>query len=81
MSELTVYGTSWCPDCHRSKAFLNSHRIAFAWVDIDEDKQGRAEVERLQNGGRTVPTIVFADGTCLLEPSDEALATKLGIAV
>ncbi len=81
VSELTVYGASWCPDCHRSKAFLSSHRIAFAWVDIDEDKAGLAEVERLQNGGRTIPTIIFPDGTSLLEPSDEALASKLGIAV
>ena len=76
-----MYGASWCPDCHRSKAFLSSHRIAFDWVDIDQDKAGLAVVERLQNGGRTIPTIVFPDGSQLFEPSDEELATKLGIVV
>ena len=81
MVEIKVYGASWCPDCHRSKAFLSSHRIAFDWVDIDQDKAGLAVVERLQNGGRTIPTIVFRDGSQLFEPSDEELATKLGIVV
>ncbi len=81
MADLTVYGASWCPDCHRSKAFLSAHRIAFQWVDIDEDKAGLAVVERLQKGGRTIPTIVFPDGSQLFEPSDEELATKLGISV
>ena len=76
MAEIKVYGASWCPDCHRSKAFLSSHRIAFDWVDIDQDKAGLAVVGRLQNGGRTIPTIVFPDGSQLFEPSDEELATK-----
>lgn len=81
MAEITVYGAPWCPDCKRSKAFLSSHRVAFDWVDIDQDQGGRDLVEKLQGGGRAIPTIVFADGTHLLEPSDDELATRLGIAV
>ncbi len=78
---ITVYGAPWCPDCRRSKAFLNAHAIDFEWVDIDQDPAGLAAVERLQGGGRTIPTIVFDDGTHLLEPSDEELARKLAIKV
>jgi thioredoxin reductase (NADPH) len=81
MAEITVYGAPWCPDCKRSKAFLSSHRVTFGWVDIDEDSKGREFVEKLQNGGRAIPTIVFPDGSHLLEPTDEELAVKLGIAV
>ena len=40
MADITVYGTSWCPDCHRSKAVLSSYGIGFEWIDIDEDKAG-----------------------------------------
>ena len=36
-------------------------------------------METLQGGGRTIPTIVFPDGTYLAEPSDDALARKLGL--
>ena len=79
VTELTVYGAPWCPDCRRAKKFLAEHRIAYRWVDIDQDHDGLAFVERLQGGGRTIPTIVFPDGSHLLEPGNDALATKLGL--
>ncbi len=79
--QLTVYGAPWCPDCHRSRAFLDEQRIAYAWVDIDAEPDGRRFVEELQDGGRTIPTIVFPDGSYLLEPSNAELAAKLGLQV
>jgi thioredoxin reductase (NADPH) len=79
MDQLTVYGAPWCPDCHRSMAFLDEQRIPYAWIDIDADADGRRFVETLQGGGRTIPTIVFPDGSYLLEPSDADLAAKLGL--
>ncbi len=81
MGAITVYGAPWCPDCHRSRAFLTEQRIPFAWVDIDADKAGRRFVEELQRGGRTIPTIVFPDGSYLLEPSNAELAARLGLQV
>lgn len=76
---LIVYGTPWCPDCRRSKQFLGEHRIAYDYIDIDQDPAAQAEVERLNRGNRSVPTIVFPDGSILVEPSNEALALKLGL--
>ncbi|MHB8190215.1 MAG: FAD-dependent oxidoreductase [Ferrimicrobium sp.] len=79
MPQIKVYGASWCPDCHRSQKFLAEHHVDFDWIDIDQDKDGRSFVEELQHGGRTIPTIVFEDGSYLLEPTDEVLAGKLGL--
>jgi len=79
MDQITVYGAPWCPDCRRSKAFLMEQRIPFTWVDIDTDAEGLRFVEELQLGGRTIPTIVFPDGSNLLEPSNAELAEKLGL--
>jgi thioredoxin reductase (NADPH) len=81
MAEIKVYGAPWCPDCRRSKKFLAEHRVPYDWVDIDQDHKGLAYVQELQQGGRTIPTIVFPDGSYLLEPTDEALATKLGLSL
>ncbi len=81
MADITVYGAPWCPDCKRAKAFLSAHRVPFDWVDVDQDPEGLAAVRRLQGGGQTIPTIVWPDGTLLLEPTDDQLAAKLGIAV
>jgi thioredoxin reductase (NADPH) len=79
MADLRVYGAPWCPDCKRAKKFLSEHRVAYDWIDIDGDADGLAYVEKVQNGGRTIPTIVFADGAILVDPPDEEIARKLGL--
>ena len=79
MADLKVYGAPWCPDCRRSKKFLGEHRVPYEWIDIEEDREGLRFVERLQDGGRIIPTVVFDDGTHLLEPTNEELARKLGL--
>jgi thioredoxin reductase (NADPH) len=79
MAELRVYGAPWCPDCRRTKKFLAEHRVAYRWVDIDQDPDGLAYVQRVQDGGRTIPTVAFPDGSHLLEPGDDELAAKLGL--
>ncbi|GAP62856.1 thioredoxin reductase [Ardenticatena maritima] len=79
MSSIRVYGALWCPDCRRSKAFLNEHQIAYEWIDIEEDADARRYVETLNDGKRIIPTIVFPDGSYLVEPSNAELAQKLGL--
>jgi thioredoxin reductase (NADPH) len=79
VSDIVVYGAPWCPDCKRAKKFLAEHRVPYEWVDIDQNPDGLAYVERLQNGGRTIPTIAFPDGTHLIEPGNDELAGKLGL--
>ena len=67
------------PDCKRAKMFLAEHRIPYESINIDEDPDGLAYVEEFQNGGRSIPTILFADGSHLVEPGNDELADKLGI--
>jgi len=70
MPDITVYGAPWCPDCKRAKRFLGEQRVPFDWVDIDQDERALRHVEELQGGGHTIPTVVFRDGTLLLEPTN-----------
>jgi thioredoxin reductase (NADPH) len=79
VAEIVIYGASWCPDCRRAKKFLSDQRIAFAWHDIETHPDLVAEVQRRNDGRRIIPTIVFPDGSHLSEPTNEALARKLGI--
>ena len=78
-SNITLYGTNWCSDCKRSKKFLGEQRVRYDYINIEEDAAGQAFVQKLQNGGMTIPTIVFADDSVLIEPSNAELATKLGL--
>ena len=77
--KVTVYGAYWCPDCRRAKKFLGEQFIPFRWVDIEQDKDGESYVLQKNNGKRIIPTIVFEDGSFLVEPSNAELAQKLGL--
>jgi thioredoxin reductase (NADPH) len=79
MTQITVYGAPWCPDCKRAKRFLAEQRVAYDWVDIDHDAAGLQHVEELQKGGRTIPTIAFDGADVLIDPTNEELARKLGL--
>ena len=77
---IVLYGAAWCPDCRRSKAFLSEQRIPFHYVDLEAEPDQNAVVESYNGGGRIIPTIVFPDGSHLAEPTNEELASKLGLA-
>ena len=77
--EIIVYSTIWCPDCKRSKKFFADHRIQYRNIDIEKDKDAMAYVEKVNDGMRIIPTIVFPDGEIMREPENAELAKKLGI--
>lgn len=78
-SEIIIYATSWCWDCKRARKFFDDHQIAYQWINIDNDKQAEQYVVKVNKGMRSVPTIVFPDGTLLVEPSNTLLAEKLNL--
>ncbi len=76
---MTVYGAPWCPHCRRVKKFLAAHRVRYAFTNIDDDPQAIERLRELQDGGRVIPTVVYPDGTHEVNPSDEALARRIGL--
>ena len=78
-TNVKLYGTNWCSDCKRSKKFLGEQRVHYDFINIEEDSEGQAYVQKIQNGGLTIPTIVFDDGSVLIEPTNAELAAQLGL--
>ena len=74
---ITVYGTPWCGDCKRALRVLDQHQASYQYIDIEADDVARSYVEQVNRGYRSVPTILFPDGSVLVEPSSAALAQKL----
>lgn len=74
---MTMYTTSWCGFCARLKRGLEREGIAWNEIDI-ERTEGAAELVMAVNGGnRTVPTVVFEDGSALTNPSVAEVKEKL----
>ena len=74
---IVMYSTNWCPDCFRAKKVMQSMQVQFDEIDITEDEEATEMVIRMNNGHRSVPTIVFPDGSILTEPSIMTLMQKL----
>jgi mycoredoxin len=66
---LTVYTTIWCGDCRRLKAQLDRERIEYSSVDIEQDQAAERFVLTATGGVQTIPTVVFEDGSVLIEPT------------
>jgi thioredoxin reductase (NADPH) len=76
---IRMYGTAWCSDCKRAKQFFAEQRVAYDFVDVDADPAGRAVVQEHNDGKDIIPTILFDDGSVLVEPSNAELAARLGL--
>ena len=77
--KIIVYSAVWCRDCKRAKKFFGEHRIQYENIDIEQNPEAVEIVKKLNNGMRSVPTILFPDGSILVEPSNAQLAEKLGL--
>jgi glutaredoxin len=51
--------------------------IQYIDIDIEEDAQGREFIRQINRGYESVPTIIFPDGSRLVEPSNNELTEKL----
>lgn len=66
---LIMYSTPWCGYCHRLRSQLDREGLAFDVVDIERDEEAARFVMGVNGGNQTVPTIRFADGSTLTNPT------------
>ena len=75
--EIILYGTRWCFDSRRSRAVFDKMGVPYTFIDINKNLDGKKFVQQLNHGNLSVPTIVFPDGSILVEPPDDILKEKL----
>ncbi len=76
-TQIVMYTTTWCGDCRRTKRVFSSLGVPYAEVDIERNPGAAELVRRLSGGMQSVPTILFPDGSRLVEPGNAALEAKL----
>jgi mycoredoxin len=74
---LTIYTTSWCGYCLRLKTALKAKGISYDEVDIERNPAAAEFVGSVNGGNRTVPTVKFADGSTLTNPSASEIKAKM----
>ncbi len=76
-SQIVMYATEYCPDCHRAKKFFETNGIKYLRVGLEGNQAATEFVMEINNGYQSVPTIVYPDGAILVEPSWQDLQEKL----
>ena len=76
-ADITMYGADWCGDCRRSKRLFEELDVQVNHIDVEKDEASAAKVIEINGGAKSIPVIVFSDGTHLTEPSDNDLKAKL----
>ena len=74
-----MFGAPWCPDCRRTKQFFDDQGVLYDWINVYDNPDSMKYVDQVNCGKQIIPTIVFEDGSVLVEPTNAELAEKLGI--
>ncbi|GAA3210456.1 glutaredoxin domain-containing protein [Actinocorallia longicatena] len=74
---ITVYSAPWCGHCHRLKAQLDRAEIAYTEVDVDATPGATELIASLNGGDWLIPTVVFPDGSALVNPPVERVRARL----
>ena len=77
--KIRMYATTWCGGCRFARRWLDVHGIAYDYINIEEDEQAATYVAQVNNGARSVPTLLFPDGSILVEPDARQLVTKFRV--
>jgi mycoredoxin len=76
-AKIILYGVSWCGDCRRARRVFATLGTSYEDIDVEADAKAEAFVKEVNGGPRSVPTIVFPDGSVMVEPGDDELTAKL----
>lgn len=75
---VTVFTTSWCGYCRRLRSQLDRDQVTYLEVDIEEAPEAADIVMAVNDGNRTVPTVLFPDGSTSTNPSSYEVMARLG---
>lgn len=79
LPQITMYSTDWCGYCRIAKRFFNEHAVPFEEINIERDDAAAEYVMSINNGNRTVPTIVIDGVGVYTNPSTSQLKQVLGL--
>lgn len=74
---VTMFSTTWCGYCRSLKRALDREGITYREINIEEQPEAAAFVMSVNGGNRTVPTVLFPDGSAATNPSLTQVKARL----
>jgi thioredoxin reductase (NADPH) len=79
---IRVLGTRWSPRSYELRDFLARNHVPYQWLDVElsaSDPETKRLLEVLGPEGKSLPVVLFPDGTKLLESVPADVAQKVGL--
>jgi len=76
---IRVVGHQWTPDSHRVKDFLARNHVPYVWLDLLSNNEAQGLLDLIDDPAPALPILFFPDGTTLLNPSNRAIADRIGL--
>ncbi len=77
--ETKVVGHRWSARSSQVREFLARNQVPYRWYSSDEP-EGQRLLQAAGTDGQRLPLVVTPDGEALVEPSDQELAGRVGLA-
>lgn len=78
-AKIILYTSNFCVPAQAIEQFLQDQELPLLIINIDGNREARQSLKRLNRGYASVPTLIFPDGTKMVEPSLLELCAYLGI--
>lgn len=78
---LQVVGTRWGSQDHAVRDFLSRNHVNFRWVNPEVQPEALDLLKSRGLDDSRLPVVIFSDGTASVQPTQTALAEKIGLRV
>jgi thioredoxin reductase (NADPH) len=75
---LRLIGHRWSAGAHDARDFLARNGVPYRWLDVSDPEAGRLLAAAALDDSR-LPVLVFEDGEALVEPTQAAIAARVGL--
>jgi thioredoxin reductase (NADPH) len=79
---LRVLGHRWSPRSYALRDFLARNQVPYHWLDVEtaeNNTETQAAIQLAGGEAAKFPSVLFADGTFLSDPSTAEIAARLGL--
>jgi mycoredoxin len=77
VGRIVMYGSDLCPLSPAVRSLLNRAKADYEYISISRNSSARERVMEINDGKPSVPTLVFPDGSTMVEPKLAALTARL----
>jgi len=78
---LRIVGVRWAQRDHEVRDFLQRNRVPYVFLDLEKTPEAVEELKKYKLSDAELPVVMFPTGDPLVQPSQTALAARIGLRV